>query len=87
MTDQTEMQIPDDVMESARIVAASVWNDAGIEIKEEHLFGSMDNTTGVRIAARAILAERTRCARVASRNLCLYQEMRIRTVSEIEGNP
>lgn len=51
MTDHTEMQIPDDVMEAAR----QAWN------------GIRNNSMrdGQFFIARAILAERERCARIA----------------------
>lgn len=48
MTDHTEMQIPDDVMEAAN---RCVDDNAGFDIRT--------------VVARAILAERERCARIA----------------------
>jgi hypothetical protein len=55
MTDHTEMQIPDDVMEAAKEAHANYAKSS-----------VTDNLTV--IIARAILAERERCARIADRN-------------------
>lgn len=54
MTDHTEMQIPDDVMRAA-------WKTL-----RETFFDTRSDT--VTIIARAILAERERCARIAEGN-------------------
>lgn len=56
MTDHTEMQIPDDVMEAARRV---VVDDLGMDLP-----GKLQSSY-INCIAEAILAERERCARIA----------------------
>lgn len=51
MTDHTEMQIPDDVMEAA------------IAVNGDIMFKGYDDT--VRVIAMALVRERERCARIA----------------------
>lgn len=55
MTDHTEMQIPDDVMEAAG------WHYQGLPVS----YDRQDEEEVIRCIARAILAERERCARIA----------------------
>lgn len=58
MTDHTETQIPNDVMEAAVNVAFEIYADADNN-KNYTWFDVRD------VIARAILAERERCARIA----------------------
>lgn len=57
MTDQTEMQIPDDVMEAAHLAFDIAYH-------------AEDDVERYAVIARAILAERERCARIASGCSC-----------------
>ena len=68
MTDHTEMQIPDDVMEAA--------------------YEAMKDPTGgaARCIARAILAERERCARIAE-SVGNYGDYRREELTKDYGQP
>lgn len=61
MTDHTEMHIPDDVMEAAYEAWAISWDLAKGNKKS-------DGSAVYEPIARAILAERNRCARIAEEN-------------------
>lgn len=63
-------EIPEDVLIAARKAATEVWVMAGLIPRSETSLGFADETTGVQIAIRAIMAERERCAYLA-RNACL----------------
>ncbi len=63
MTDHTEMHIPDDVMEAAREAYDTPINDDGASLVS---LVSKVSEDYVKIAiARAIMAERERCSRIA----------------------
>jgi len=69
MTDHTEMQIPDDVMQQARGYVSGYLHSLGSYQDADAVFnGTRDHWAEVQCVARAILAERERCARIADRN-------------------
>lgn len=75
MTDHTEMQIPDDVMEAATRALGEWTIDDG-----SHYQFHMCATS----VARAILQERERCARIAENFLMLNTNLSVFKVAQCE---